>query len=56
MSFEEEAALLEPFRKKGKAGQIVEVSEIKAAYQKAVGHSLEQHRFTMFFAVIGGEK
>ena len=40
MSYEEESALLEPFRKKAEAGQIVEVSEIKAAYQEAVGHSI----------------
>ena len=40
MSFEEETALLEPFKKKAEAGQIVEVSEIKASYQEAVGHSI----------------
>ena len=40
MSYEEETALLEPFSKKAEAGQIVEVSEIKAAYQDAVGHSI----------------
>ena len=40
MSFEDEAALLEPFRQKAELGQIVEVSEIKAAYEKAVGHSI----------------
>ena len=40
MRYEEESALLEPFQKDAEAGQIVEVSEIKAAYQKAVGHSI----------------
>ena len=40
MSYEEEAALLKPFEKKAEAGQMVEISEIKAAYQKAVGHSV----------------
>ena len=40
MSYEEEAALLEPFRKEAEAGQIVEVSEMEMAYQKAVGHSI----------------
>ena len=40
MSYEEESALLEPFQKEAEAGQIVEVSELKAAYQKAVGHSI----------------
>ena len=40
MSYEEEAALLKPFEEKAKAGQMVEISEIKAAYQEAVGHSI----------------
>ena len=40
MGYEEESALLEPFRKEAEAGQIVEVSKIKAAYQDAVGHSI----------------
>ena len=40
MSYEEEAALLEPFSKKAEAGQMVEVSEIEAAYRQAVGHSI----------------
>ena len=40
MSYEEEAALLKPFKKKAEAGQMVEISEIKAAYQEAVGHSV----------------
>ena len=40
MSYEEETALLEPFRKEAEAGQIVEVSKIEAAYREAVGHSI----------------
>ena len=40
MSYEEEAALLKPFEKKAEAGQMVEISEIKAAYQEAVGNSV----------------
>ena len=40
MSYEEEAALLKPFEKKAEAGQMVEISEIKATYQEAVGHSV----------------
>lgn len=40
MSVEEEAALLEPFRKKAEQGQVIETSEIKAAYEKAVGHTI----------------
>lgn len=38
MSEEEEASLLKPFREKAEKGQIVEVSEIKASYEQAVGH------------------
>ena len=40
MSYEEEAALLKPFEQKAEAGQMVEISEIKAAYQEAVGHPI----------------
>lgn len=40
MSFEEEAAILEPFLKAAQEGKIVATSEIKEAYQKAVGHSI----------------
>ena len=40
MSLEEEAALLETFRKKAEQGQIIEVREIKAAYEEKVGHSI----------------
>ena len=40
MTLEEETAWLEPFREKAKKGQIVEVSEIKASYEQAVGHTI----------------
>ena len=40
MSYEEEAALLKPFEEKAESGQMVETSEIKAAYEEAVGHSV----------------
>ena len=42
LSFAEEAQLLEPFIKAAEAGQIVEVREIKLAYEKAVGRSFEK--------------
>ena len=38
MSYEEETMLPKPFEKKAEAGQMVEISEIKTAYQDAVGH------------------
>ena len=40
MSFEEEANLLEPFHERASQGQLVEVSEIKAVYEEAVGHTI----------------
>jgi transposase len=40
MSFEEEAKILAEFEAKAESGQIVEVSEIKAAYQEKVGHEI----------------
>lgn len=40
MSFKEEANLLEPFRQRASQGQLVEVSEIKAVYEEAVGHTI----------------
>jgi transposase len=41
LSYAEEEALLEPFRAAAQAGQIVDVGEIKRAYEEAIGHSLE---------------
>ena len=40
MSKEEEAELLEPFQAEAEKGQIVEVSQIKAQYEAAVGHRI----------------
>lgn len=40
MSFEEEAAILAPFQKAAEKGQLVEISEIKASYEQAVGHTI----------------
>ncbi len=40
MSVEGEAELLEPFRQRASQGQLIEISEIKAAYEKAVGHTI----------------
>ena len=40
MSFEEESVLLEPFKAKAEAGQIVEVSEILKAYEEKTGRSV----------------
>lgn len=40
MSFEEEEALLAPFKEQAEKGELIEVSAIEAAYRKAVGHSI----------------
>ena len=44
LSFEEETAVLEPYKKAAEAGQIIEVGEIKRAYEKAIGRTLESSR------------
>ena len=44
MDIESETALIDSFKKRAEAGQIIEVSEIKAAYETAVGRSLETNR------------
>ncbi len=38
MTFEEESEFLEQFRERAEASQVVEVSEIKKAYDKIIGH------------------
>jgi transposase len=40
LSFEEEVTLLSPFMKQAKLGLIVDVNEIKASYEKAIGREL----------------
>ncbi len=40
MSAEKEAELLEPFCQRARQGQLIEISEIKAAYERAVGHRI----------------
>jgi transposase len=42
LSIAEEKALLEPFLQAAEAGQIIEVSEIKRAYEEAIGRSLDK--------------
>lgn len=40
LSLEEESKLLDSFAEKAELGQIIEVKEIKAAYEEKVGHSI----------------
>lgn len=43
LSFNEEIVLLEQFKEKAITGQMVEISEIKLAYEKATGCSLDNN-------------
>ena len=40
MSYEEEAAILAPFKERAEKGEMVEISEIAKAYQNAVAHKV----------------
>ena len=51
MSFAEEEALLEPFREAAEAGQIVEVSEIRAAYEEKLGRSLQNSHGQIYYVL-----
>ena len=42
LSYEEEEAILEPFRARAEAGQMVEISEIKKAYDERIGRSTDK--------------
>jgi len=44
LSVAEEEELLEPFKKQAEAGQIIEVSAIRAAYEEKLGRSIENSR------------
>jgi transposase len=43
MTFEEEEAFLEPFKKAAEAGKIVSIKEIRLAYEAKIGHELKGH-------------
>ena len=40
ISYQEESEMLEGFKKQAEVGQLIETSEIKAAYEKKVGHQI----------------
>jgi transposase len=40
LSYEEESAILSPYLEAAKAGQLVDINEIKLAYEKAIGRPL----------------
>lgn len=43
LSFEEEVELLDKFMKESEAGKLVDVSEVKIAYEKAIGRELNSN-------------
>ena len=51
MSIAEEEALLEPFKKAAAAGQIIETSEIKRAYEKAIGRTLDNNHGQIYYVL-----
>lgn len=51
MSFDQEEALLEPFKQAAEAGQIVEVSAIKHAYENAIGRSLDNEHGLIYYVL-----
>jgi len=44
LTFEQEAALLEPFRALAKEGKVISVAEIKKAYDEALGRSTDKDK------------
>ena len=52
LSFEEEKALLEPFRVAAAAGNVVEISAIKAAYEELTGTILEDNNKGQIYRVL----
>ena len=52
LTFEEEEALLEPFKKAAAAGQIVEISAIKAAYEERTGTILSDNNKGQIYRVM----
>ena len=51
MSFAEEEAMLEPFKKAAAAGQIIEVSEIKRAYEKLIGRPMDKTHGHIYYVL-----
>jgi transposase len=52
LTYEEEKALLEPFRKAAAAGQVVEISAIKAAYEARTGTILGDNNKGQIYRVL----
>jgi len=48
LSFEQEKTILDTFEEKAAKGQVVKVSEIKAAYEKEIGRSLDDDKSQIY--------
>ena len=51
LTFDQEAALLLPFKEKAGKGQMVEISEIAKAYEQATGKSLEKSSSQIYYVL-----
>ena len=51
LSYAEEEALLKPFREAAEAGQIVDVKEIKIAYEKKLGRSIDKQHGLIYYVL-----
>ena len=51
MTYEEEAALIEPFKKAAAEGKMVTVNEIKKAYEAKTGRSLDNNHGQIYFVL-----
>jgi len=51
LTFDQEAALLLPFKEKAAKGQMVEISEIIGAYEQATGKSLEKSNGQIYYVL-----
>ena len=48
LSFEQEKAILDAFEEKAAKGQVVRVSEVKKAYEEAIGRSLDEDKSQIY--------
>ena len=51
LTFDQEAALLLPFKEKASKGQMVEINEITRAYEQATGKSLEKSNGQIYYVL-----
>ena len=56
MSVEEEEQILQPFYERAEKGEMIEISEIKNAYQEKVDHKVSDTQIYYVFADMDGER